>query len=561
MRFLIIILLLLGLSAYGVDYYVATNGNDGWSGRTPQFVSGTTGPKLTLVQGCNLLNATGGDTLNIEGGLYVNAYGAGSVNVLRLRTVYGSQATPTVITNYPNALSYSGVTLTNSDINSPALDIEYCSWVKIFGITITNAYRSADLEYITNCEVANCTFGGTNNSQPNLGSLAPFVMYNNAQSNWIHNNLVLNAPVTNYTDSSHGLSVGQFFSTTDVTDFNIIESNTVFHTGHDCISIYGQHNVVRYNFTHNEPWFFRIDILANGGARSMEVGGGRGDHNVIEHNRLQHAGINNTGGSHSIEVDGPQLNIIRNNEMLCDDYGAFAIYSTKNASYAGAYQGSNYVYNNTMFNSGWITNPIAVYNINSNFVGNTDNSVWQNPVVIFYSTNNFFVNNIIYSNNTTYATINGHDGATNVIRNANNPTNDPSFVDPTDGGPFSTAQPNTHLLVGSAAIDSGTWLTTANGGGSGTTMTVGDANYFFAGLTAAGRTLPGDTIQLQGQTTTATITGISGNVLTLNASLTWTNGQGVALPYNGTAPDVGAFEYTGGGGSTSGWGYPFQPNK
>ena len=33
------------------------------------------------------------------------------------------------------------------------------------------------------------------------------------------------------------------------------------------------------------------------------------------------------------------------------------------------------------------------------------------------------------------------------------------------------------------------------------------------------------------------------NVLYLDGSLTWTNGQGVALRYNGVAPDMGAFEY------------------
>jgi hypothetical protein len=62
-------------------------------------------------------------------------------------------------------------------------------------------------------------------------------------------------------------------------------------------------------------------------------------------------------------------------------------------------------------------------------------------------------------------------------------------------------------------------------------------------MTAASRTLPGDTIQLQGQSMTATITAISGNTITVATPLTWSAGQGLALAYAGTAPDVGAYEY------------------
>jgi hypothetical protein len=97
----------------------------------------------------------------------------------------------------------------------------------------------------------------------------------------------------------------------------------------------------------------------------------------------------------------------------------------------------------------------------------------------------------------------------------------------------------------SPCVDAGGWLTTCDGDGSGTSLTVADANYFFPGIVASGTAFPGDTIQLQGQTNTATITAISGNTLTLSASLTWTNGQGVSLAYSGSAPDIGAFEFAG----------------
>ena len=97
------------------------------------------------------------------------------------------------------------------------------------------------------------------------------------------------------------------------------------------------------------------------------------------------------------------------------------------------------------------------------------------------------------------------------------------------------------LAPNSPAIDSGVFLTKTVGSGSGTTMTVGDAQLFFDGY---GITL-GDEIQLEGQTARARITSITGNTLTLDQSLTWGSGVGVSLSYEGNAPDVGAIEYVG----------------
>lgn len=80
----------------------------------------------------------------------------------------------------------------------------------------------------------------------------------------------------------------------------------------------------------------------------------------------------------------------------------------------------------------------------------------------------------------------------------------------------------------------------ATADGSGTTFTVDNSLYFSDG----NRIVAGDTIQLQGQTVRAVITANdwTNNVLTFTPSLTWTNGQGVALAYNGAAPDMGAYE-------------------
>ena len=117
---------------------------------------------------------------------------------------------------------------------------------------------------------------------------------------------------------------------------------------------------------------------------------------------------------------------------------------------------------------------------------------------------------------------------------------DPKFVNFT-GRDF-------HLQSSSPCIDAGTFPTTITSAGSGTQIPVADAKIFVDGFGIA----DGDSIQLQGQTQVARITSINytTNVLTVDQPLTWTSGLGVSIPYSGSAPDIGAYEYTSGAGTT-----------
>jgi hypothetical protein len=110
----------------------------------------------------------------------------------------------------------------------------------------------------------------------------------------------------------------------------------------------------------------------------------------------------------------------------------------------------------------------------------------------------------------------------------------PQFVD-AGAGDF-------RLTDDSRLIDAGMFLTRASGGGSGTTMNVEDAGYFYDGFGIPGEL--GDLIQLQGQTQAVRIVHVDypNNSLTLDQPLTWTAGQGVTLRFAGRAPDLGAFE-------------------
>jgi len=106
-----------------------------------------------------------------------------------------------------------------------------------------------------------------------------------------------------------------------------------------------------------------------------------------------------------------------------------------------------------------------------------------------------------------------------------------------------------HLQSNSSAINAGRTLTIATGVGSNsTTLLVADANFFCDGFGISG--VSGDQVQVGNYSPAriATITAIDyiNKILTLATPLTWANNDAVSLPYNGTAPDIGAFEYIGG---------------
>jgi len=539
--------LLITLPVHATTYYVATNGNDSWTGTSPTHVSGMTGPFADFAKfnygGSQQLQP--GDVLYVGGGTYWHTND--SQGYLFLANVYGTQSQPIIVSNYPGQYPV----IHGSGTNSGALTVSGGAWIKILGINVTNDFRGATFQSVTNCEIAYCDFGGGDTNE-GYGTTCTFEA--SSQSNWIHNCRIHDCIVSPvYGDAGHCLMLGQPFGTyngqPDNTSYNIVESNVLYHSCHDVLSVYGYNNVVRKNFIHNEAFIFRTDILTNGAARCVESGGANGYNNVIEYNRFQYAGITPTGGSHGLELDGAGSTIIRGNVFSDNTYSGLTIYGGKFAS--SLFWGSNYVYNNTIALNGFgPTKKVILYNTNGVAYQTNNLSVWTPALTIAHSTNNFLVNNLFWSNCTNsynVAALTITDPAKIAVASfANNLTNiNPLFADTTDGGPWSQTQPNFALTSGSPAIGGGTWLATiTSSSGSGTSFNVNNAGWFFAGLTAAGHTVPGDTIQLQGQASTVVITSISGNTITVNRSLTWTNRQGVALSYSGSAPDVGAYEYT-----------------
>ncbi|MFX0195092.1 MAG: DUF1565 domain-containing protein [Candidatus Hodarchaeota archaeon] len=100
---------------------------------------------------------------------------------------------------------------------------------------------------------------------------------------------------------------------------------------------------------------------------------------------------------------------------------------------------------------------------------------------------------------------------------------------------------NFRLRHDSQSIDKGAFLTRTTSGGSGTIIQVGTARYFTDGF---GIEDQGDVIQV-GSNSPVRVTHVDydNNIITVDRSISWNNGDGVSLPYNGSAPDIGAFEY------------------
>lgn len=97
-----------------------------------------------------------------------------------------------------------------------------------------------------------------------------------------------------------------------------------------------------------------------------------------------------------------------------------------------------------------------------------------------------------------------------------------------------------HLQTNSPCINAGAFLTRTINSGSGTQLTVEDAGYFCDGFGIT----EGDLIQV-GSNSPERITNVdyNNNIITLAKNISWNYDDGVSLPYSGSAPDIGAYEF------------------
>lgn len=303
---------------------------------------------------------------------------------------------------------------------------------------------------------------------------------------------------------------------TENAGYNLIQSNVIYDCSHNCVFTNGaHHNVIKANEFYNAYW-------RTAGANGLSLDD---KHNIFEDN-IFHDNYGST--SWGTKVSGFQNaaghTIFRRNQL----YDLVGVAWTIGGYYdeGDCYSENAYYYHNSCYN---------LY---------TEDTSWSAAVecvldVAEYVTNTHIINNIFYVYNHNQGNIfYDNEGSPSMIDDRGN------WWGTTSGNPLYT-NPGAGTLTlqsGSSCRNNGVWLTTITSTtGSGTSFVVADAMYFTDGMGI----IDGDVIQIEGQTQAARITGInySTNTITVNMTLNWTQGNGVALAYSGTAPDQGYYEH------------------
>jgi hypothetical protein len=326
----------------------------------------------------------------------------------------------------------------------------------------------------------------------------------------------------------------------DNSDHNLVMNNTFSYGGHHILGIYANYNVVRGNTFHNEEWYpcHRDEVGGLCGNRDVILNASEPDvniRNVIDDNYIVFAGVPPDQDSATGLSLRTQYNIVRRNIFYhCDSAGVTLSNDGGNHNNSS----NNYIYNNVLYHNGYtLVDDWHVAHSGLLLARWVDDGE-HNPM-----TGVAIKNNILYENQEHGIYYYYVDETEQSVEGNFDEAGDPGFVDIMgDPAPSDFSTFDFHLSPESPCIDNGVFLTaTANSGDNSAQMQVENANYFTDGFSI----VAGDWIQLEGQDTPVQIVQVDydANTLTLESAHTWNEGIGVSLPYAGTRPDQGRFEY------------------
>ena len=310
------------------------------------------------------------------------------------------------------------------------------------------------------------------------------------------------------------LDIGAASRDSDRSWKNLIENCEFAYGGHHTLGVYSKYNVIRNNYIHNETNPEQWEFPGYRGAITQGSSAGR---NLYEGNRIAYCDQN------GLSIRSPYNIIRRNLFFLNGQAGMQVVTNERNVDRAE----NNHIYFNTFYRNGLKQKYRGPHG--GMYIGETSNIGAKNNIV---------TNNVFYQN--TQGRI-GSDLQT-IENNWDDDDSDPRFVDLSEGGAATGAtRPDLRPSSRSRIKDKGAWLTVVKSpSGRGRKLRVENASFFSDGW----EIIEGDRIQLDGQRDSAMITSIDyeTNTIELDQDLRFSQGQGVALSYEGKAPDPGAYE-------------------
>ena len=339
-------------------------------------------------------------------------------------------------------------------------------------------------------------------------------------------------------------------------EYNLIEGNAVRNAGHAAIQMRdASYNVVRGNDLDN-PWHRVLSVSEQTSLNETT------EYNVIEGNRVRGGGRDeqSTKATQDALTVRTHDTIVRRN--LVYDNAITAIRLVVRAVERERAD-HNRIYHNVVVDNdeegllildpdGLDAGDNAV--VNNIFLDNSSVLAGQVEVAVDLDQSgldgNHFVNNDILNGaagsdvisvaGLTETKVAEYDNAYSEF--AGNVEDSPNFADRAHAQFFLT---DTSPLRNAGAFLTATAATGPACSGQTIQLEAGGAGFFSAGIEDAhGEIVAGDEIQIEGVPGTFEITAIdhASDQLTLDATVSCANGAGVSLPWEGSAPDIGAYE-------------------
>jgi hypothetical protein len=468
---------------------------------------------------------TPGDTVEIRAGVYAES-------VAPLKS--GTESNPIIYSSFRDDV----VTLAGVETAVKLVDRQH---ITIDGIDCQAVDRYVTLDNSHHILIENGRFTGHNSRG---GWPTGIIFKNNSHHNRLRH-CVVGAVGYSTADDDKGcvMNLGVWENAEDHSDHNLLEDNVFFHGGHHVLAISSNYNVIRNNYFHNENWMDceRVETGRKCGNRSIifEYDPSNVTWNVVEGNRFAFSGVppdQNTSSGLSLRTPH---NIVRRNVFYYNDGPGMGI-----STLTGLWDASdNHVYHNVYFHNGYTAlSGVEEWKQAGLLVAHHGAGAQIKDLGI--------KNNIFHENKTHGVKFYYVDSSDQAMAGNWEESGPPGFVDVESApDPLDPAVPDFHLVPDSPCVDGGDYLTRTSGRGSGTTIAVDDAGYFSDGR---GVVAP-DRIQLEGDSVPALVVSIDyvRNTLTVDRQLTWYAGQGVSQPYEGHAPDIGAFEHAPGAEPTA----------